>query len=672
MGQSAGQYPEMDELARLKRVRERFSLAVNHDKRDDEAAHEDLLMLVGGKNQWDERAVRERELAGRPLYTANRFPAMLAQITGEVRANPPAISCTPADADATPEAAEVFEGLIRSIERLSQGQQVYVETVEASAACGKGHMRIVPVYADDESFDVELRIRSIRNVHSVKWDPASVEFDKADANWCIVVSELDKKGFEEAYPQVGAAAWANAKANMRQMDGWRFGSDKVTVAEEWTVERQPFQRYRVAHVQQGFRVDPLTGIPGVIPPTFVEEIIDADPDGMIDGMMPEAYLALLQTEGWQVVQTRTAYRKKICMYLWGGDKQIAGPIEWYGGRIPIFTVPGRQTHVGSETVHYGVIRHSRDAQRLHNYARSADLELVAQAPKAPMLVADEQIDGHEDTWVLAQQRPVPYLPYNKVDGLGAPQERSGPSTNPGPSSLAQAGVVDMEDTTGIHGASLGKKSNETSGVAINARDQQTDTGTFVFIYNLRLIVESMGRELVTAIPHYYSAQKQLLILGQDDAPAVMNMAAVKLDRGKYHVIAKTGPAYATRREKGADLLMQMAQAAPPWAQPIIFKRVIRFIDMPDADEFIAELDMTGQMVGAIPPPPQQMAPPQIPGAPGAPPQAALPPNVIPMPQRGAPQGADPLASFAPASPPSAPAVRPVVGDTFTGAAPPGM
>lgn len=669
MGQSADDtQAAMDEAARLKRVRERFALAANHDKRDDEAAHEDLLMLVGGENQWDERAVRERKLAGRPLYTANRFPAMLAQITGEVRANPPAISCTPADADATPDAAEVFEGLIRSIERLSQGQQVYVETVESSAACGKGHMRIVPIYADDESFDVELRIRAIRNVHSVKWDPAAVEFDKSDANWCIIVSELDRKGFEEAYPQVGAAAWANAKAGMRQLDGWR-SNDKVTVAEEWEVVREPFQRYRVAHVAQGFRVDPMTGIPGVIPPTGVEEIIDADTDGMIDGQMPEAYLAQLQAEGWQVVQTRTAYRKKICMYLWGGEKQIAGPIEWYGARIPIFTVPGRQTHVGPETVHYGVIRHSRDAQRLHNYARSADLELVSQAPKSPVMVAEEQIDGHEDTWVLAQTRPVPYLPYNRVEGMGAPQERSGPGTNPGPASLASAGVVDMEDTTGIHGASLGKKSNETSGIAINARDAQTDTGTFVFIYNLRLMVESMGRELVSAIPHYYSAQKQIMILGQDDAPAVMNMAGIDLDRGKYHVIAKTGPAYATRREKGAELLMQMAQAAPPWAQPIIFKRVIRFIDMPDADDFVAELDAVGQMVGAMPPPPGQM--PQ--GMPGAPPMPGQPPsNVIPMPQRGPPQGADPLAGVAPVPPPGVPAARPVVGDTRMGAAPPGM
>lgn len=657
----------MDEAARLARAQKRFQTAQNATRRDDEEAHDDLLMRVGGENQWDPKAVQERKLLGRPLYTANRFPSTLAQITGEVRSNPPAISCAPADSDATPAAAEVFEGLIRSIERVSQAQQVYVEAVEAAATCGRGHMRIAPVYADDESFDVELRIRPIRDVLSVKWDPMAMEFDKSDANWCIVVSELSKDGFAEAYPDAGDAGWAAARLAQRQIDGWHAGAgDKVTVAEEWEVQRTPYTRYRVAHIRGGVAFQ--NGVPIQVQPSGQEVTLDGDEGGQtIDGQDAQLYLEQLRTEGWEVVQTRVAYKKKICMYLWGGANQLAGPIEWKGSRIPIFTVPGRQVFVDGQTVHEGIVRHARDAQRLHNWARSTDLEAVSQSAKSSPIVPDDAIEGYEDEWIAAQKKPVPFRRYKAKPNIPAPSDGEPINSNPGPNNLAQAGVFDFEDTTGVHAASLGKKSNESSGIAIAERDAQADTGTFVFIFNLRAMVESVGRELVAAIPHYYSTRKQIMILGQDDAPAIIELANVRLDLGKYHVIAKTGPAYATKREKAAEMMMNMSKAAPPWAQPLIFMRVVKMLDAPDADEFIEELRQVGQMVGALPAPPQPAMP-----QPGMPP-GQLPPNVTPFPQRGAPQGGDPLAGVdIPVSPPRVPAARPVVGDAQMGAAPPGM
>lgn len=632
--------------ARLQLTKDRFEVARSYDRREDEAMHEDALMLAGGENQWVEAAVRERKLSGRPMYTGNRFPAMLAQITGEIRKNRPGIVCRPADSDATSAAAEVFEGLIRSIERLSQARQVYARVGKSIAAVGKGHARIVPVYADDESFDVELRIRAIPNVHAVKWDPASKQDDKSDANWCLVTSEVDKKAFEEAYPQIGAAGWAKATTAQRKIDGWRSGeANKVTVCEHWEVKRTPFERYRISH------------------PEFSDtHMLDADGDGMIDGYPADEVLRMLTHEGFDIVQSRTAYKKSICMRLYGGEEEIAGPIYWMGQRIPIFTACGEITDCGDETIVHGIIRHAKDAQRLFNYARSADMELVSQAPKAPILIADKQIEGYEDEWVLSTRQPTPYLRYRQVPGLPAPSERSGPSTNPGPAKLAQDGIVDMQDVIGIHDASLGKRSNETSGVAIAERDAQADTGTFVYLDNLNLMIEAIGNELVNAIPKYYSTRRQIMILGRDDEPAIIELSQIDLALGKYHVICQTGPSFQSKREKAAQLFVEMSRAAPPWAQPIIFKRIAKLSDLPDAQEFIEELDQVGAMIGALPPPQSMPAPSGVPGAP--------PSNVTPFPQPGGP-APDPLAGIR-ASPPRVPAARPRVGDGPRPAAPPGM
>jgi hypothetical protein len=246
-------------------------------------------------------------------------------------------------------------------------------------------------------------------------------------------------------------------------------------------------------------------------------------------------------------------------------------------------------------------------------------------------------------------------------------------------------LTGIKDTTGIQDAAIGKRSNETSGIAIQARDAQVDTGTYVYLDNLNSTIESMGNELVSAIPHYYSARKQIMILGKDDAPAIMELDGIDLNLGKYHVICSRGPSYQSKREKAAEIMMQMSKAAPPWAQPSIFMRVAKLVDMPDADDFIAEIRTIGEMIGQLPPSqpqgmpgmPPGMMPPGMPGAPpgmppGMPPGAPPPNNVIPMPPRGAPQGADPLAGLSPVSPPRAPAARPVVGDARMGAAPPGI
>lgn len=670
-----------DEATRLKDVRDFVSAGKSRRLKNSEAMHEDLLMLAG--DQWNPQDAAERRKFKRPVFTGNLFPALIAQITGEIRRNKPGISCQAADAAATSEAAEVYEGIIRHIERVSFAPLVYSRVGKSVAACGEGHMRIVPVREDDEGFDTGLRIRAIKNVHSVLWDPGAQEPDKSDANRCVVFSEVDRKEFEEAYPQAGGAAWERASSQFRTIDGWCSDTGKITIAEEWRVTREPYERYRVVKAREA-QIVMSDGMPVWTEASNEETIIDGDVRKshaempMIDGVPEEQYLAALTSHGFELIDRRTAYKKKICMYLWGGNKQIAGPIEWMGSRIPIFTVYGEETDVGEDTIAHGIIRFGKDDQRAYNYARSAQLELVAQAPKSPILVADSQIDGHEDVWVLAQRQPVPYLPYNAVPGLGAPQERNGPQANSGPSELTALAQQGIKDTTGIQDAALGKRTNETSGVAIEARDAQVDTGTYVYLDNLNYGIEWIGNELVVAIPHYYSPREQILILGEDDSAKIINLAESGIAlKGKYHVICRRGPSYQSKRDKAAQLLMEMAKAAPPWAQPSIFMRVVKLIDIPDAEDFIAELRAIGEMIGQLPPSNAAPGMPGMPpGAPGGPqPQPGAPPsNVVPMPQRGGPpQGADPLAGIAPPLPPSnAPAVRPVVGDARMGAAPPGI
>lgn len=68
---------------------------------------------------------------------------------------------------------------------------------------------------------------------------------------------------------------------------------------------------------------------------------------------------------------------------------------------------------------------------------------------------------------------------------------------------------------GIYDASLGARSNETSGVAINARKRKGDVSTFNYVDNLSRAIRHAGRILVDMIPHVYSKERIIRVIYQD-------------------------------------------------------------------------------------------------------------------------------------------------------------
>ena len=68
---------------------------------------------------------------------------------------------------------------------------------------------------------------------------------------------------------------------------------------------------------------------------------------------------------------------------------------------------------------------------------------------------------------------------------------------------------------GLYDASLGARSNETSGRAIMARQREGDVSTFHFIDNVRRSIRHTGRILLDLIPRVYTGQRIVRVLGED-------------------------------------------------------------------------------------------------------------------------------------------------------------
>ena len=559
-----------DEGAFIEEARKRYDTAIDINEDNIERAKEDLRFVF--EDMWDERDRQQREAKqGLPCLEVNDFPQFISQVAGDVRINRPQINVHAVDSTDR-QVADVYEGLIRSIEQASGAHRVYADALEYGAlACGMGHWRLVPEFADDEAFNIDLRVRRIQNPLSVIWDHAAKNPDMSDARFCFVIKEMSREDFEEAYPNASATGYYTD----HRADGHWKTKHGVSLAEYWTVEK----------VQQTLC---LLGNGA----TVIKE--DQDPQVQMMAQM------------FPVLRERRVERKKVQMHIISGREVLEGPFEWPGQRIPIFTAWGRQGHVGERRVVKSLVHNARDSAKMYNYAASIEAERLAMAPKAKWLGTDAMFAGREHQWANANRISSDALTYT-VDPESPTGKPEMLPPIPVDAGLAQSRAVSSDDkkrTIGIFDASLGARSNETSGIAIQRRDQQADIANYVFVDNLNLAIEATGREMVNVIPKIYAGPRQLRILGPDleeSIVAVNQRNGVDITTGKYDVVIRSGPGFNTRRQEAADFYMRFVETNPQFA-PFVMPLILRNMDYPGWEEFEQVVQAAMQQMMQPPPP----------------------------------------------------------------------
>jgi predicted NBD/HSP70 family sugar kinase len=251
---------------------------------------------------------------------------------------------------------------------------------------------------------------------------------------------------------------------------------------------------------------------------------------------------------------------------------------------------------------------------MYNVAQSAIVERVMQAPKAPWAAPAEAVEGYEKIWQTANTANHSYLPYNHVDDNGNPipsPTRTQPATvETGLNQIAMGASDDIKSETGQYDASLGQKSNETSGKAIMARQREGDTATYHYVDNLARAVRHVGRIVLDMIPRVYDTQRAARIIGEDGEQSNVTLnpenpqalTEIKDDQGAlqrifnpnigtYDVYTSTGPSFTTRRVEAVEAMTQMTQANPQLWQ-VIGDLLVKNMDWPGADDMAKRLKLT--------------------------------------------------------------------------------
>jgi len=597
----------------LKVALERADEAYRHEADNMMEAYEDLAFKAG--DQWPAWAKQQRETQRRPILTINRVPQFVHQVTGDMRLMRPAIKATPADGLAKPEIAELISGMIRYIENRSEARVAYAIGADSQVSCGLGHWRVTTEYAQETTFNQEIRIVQIEDGISALWDPDAILPTREDALYCFVPVDMSREKFERLYPDAPVEDFADYDSRFHSY--W-FDADRVRVAEYW--EKREAVR-TLALMRDGSLLD-LTG--------WETDEIEA-----------------LQLSGRvQKIEERAGH--KIFRSLITLGHVLEGPTEWPGRMIPIVPVVGEEIRIGRKIVRHGLIRFLKDPQRLYNFARTTQAEYLALSPKAPFIGTDKNFEEHEDEWASANEQNWPYLRYtpDARNGNAPPQRQAPPMPSPGLSEAVQLAAEDMKGVTGIYDAGLGNRSNEASGVAIRARQYEGDVGTLQYADNFALAIRHTGRIVVDLIPHIYDTERMVQVQHADGAVdmVVINKALASPDLaeealadqgvlppvvdasgldmvgeehelarlalggraailndvtvGAYGIVLDMGPSFSTRREEARDGMEQLIKV--PGIGPLILDLYARAQDWPDASE------VADRLAAMLPPPIQAL------------------------------------------------------------------
>lgn len=542
----------------LKDMREEYEDDFTSDYENRTEAIEDKKFAAG--EQWDPQVLENR--AGLPCLVINTIPQFIAQLVGDFRQARNSIKVLPAENN-DKDVADVRADLIRSIEYKSRADRVYDAAFESEVTCGDGAFRVSVEYSKDDVFDQDLFIRPIEDAHAVIWDRMAVDPTMRDARHCYVEDKIPTKEFNRKWKDKNPSTLGQNQQVMLRRTGW-YDDHTVKVMEHWRmIER-----------------DKLLGL---------------FEDGSIHVIDKDSIEKVVAEHG-QPVKTRIAPCSYAQMHLVTGWDILAGPYEYKLSRLPIIRMTGRVTNIQGVRVRYGLVRFMKDSARLRNFWRSVAAEQLGYAPKAQWIGPESAFEGKEDAFRRAHLSRDPLLIYN--DDATAPPERVEP---PAPQMAlfneAQLNTQDMKDVTGIHDASLGIKSNETSGKAIMARQREGDISALTYYDNANAAILEAGDVINQLIPQIYDSTRIVRVIGQDEAPKLVkindpnDVNSPDLSVGKYDVALDTGPSYTTRRQEAAESMMNAVQVWPQLIQ-VAGDIIAKAQDWPGAEELSERIKKT--------------------------------------------------------------------------------
>lgn len=534
-------------------AKERFERAKSAWGEVYDAARDDLRFQSDDVYaQWDEREYNERIDTGRPVITVDQCSQFIHQVENDIRQNTPSINIIPAGDGADVETAEILKGFIRNIEYRSAADAAYDTASSFSVRCSIGFIRVDHDYVNDRDFRQELCIKRVVNPFACYIDPMSIEPDGRDAMFGFVIEPIKVREFKKRWPKFDAVCFTDVRDTIKE-------DDEINYAEYFEIVENEF------------------------------ELVQTE-DGAIGTKPPE---------GLRVVNSRVIKKRKVVRRLMSGQ-DVLEETTFPGKYIPIVPVYGEEAWQDGKRKLLSLIRKAKGSQRMLNLWKSLETEMLLKQPNAPVMVPEGAIEDYAQDWIKPNKSMA--LRYKQFAENGQPYnppQRLEPPTIPtGFVNASREAVDDIKATMGLYNASIGQRSNETSGKAINARKLEGDVATYHFGDNLVRSITQVGRILVCAIAEIHDVPQVIRTINKEDKPENVGINGERVEgqerdynltNAEYDVRVTTGASYTTARQEAAEFYTQVISRQPELmeiAGDLLFKNM----DFAGAPELAARME----------------------------------------------------------------------------------
>ena len=505
-------------------------------------------------SQWDDWLNQYTTLQYRGQFDVVR--PVVRKLVAEMRQNPIDVLYRPKDG-AAPDSADTLMGMYRTDMRHNSAKIAVNIAVREQIEAGYGAWRIVTEHEDQDPTSNNQVIRRIP-IHEasshVIWDSNSKLMDKSDAKHVTVIQPLSISGWESFAADYGFDA-DNLPDFQSPDSNWLFpwlNKDVVYVGEFYEVE----EKKETVFIYQ----DPFGGEPVSY---FKRDIADVIDELAESGMVKVGERKVKRCRVYKTILTSSTILKS--------RELIAGE------HLPIVPVYGEWGFAGDKEVFEGVVRLTKDGQRLRNMIMSFNADTVARTPKKKPFFWPEQIAGYEHMYSGTDD--YPYYLVNRTDENNGdlPAQPIAYMENP---EVSQASAYMLEAATNAvkEVSQLGVDSDAANGQVafdtVNQLNMRADLSTYVFQDNLATAMRRDGQIYASMVNDIYDVPRTVMTTLPDGSEKDVQLMSEVIDyqtgqsvvlndvRGRYETYTDVGPSFQSMKSQNRAEILELLGKVP--------------------------------------------------------------------------------------------------------------
>tara|TARA_R110002020_G_scaffold467655_1_gene691376 strand:+ start:12824 stop:14959 length:2136 start_codon:yes stop_codon:yes gene_type:complete len=521
------------------------------------AADDSLFAWV---TQWDDTYLAESDLGYRGEF--NILRKAMRQIITDLISNPISVDFDPVD-ETDDSAADIMDGMYRADMRNNTSQEAKKNANQEVVVCGVAAWELRNEWKTNRAGDerqVIKRYPLYEANNNVMWDPNAKLLDKSDATYVSCLVSYSEDGYKALQEELGSDAPASP-----------FAAPEISYVFPWISEDKKVHVSRFFHREKK-KVKYLTFVDMFgTEQTIKESDFKEYEDKFVD-------------EGFNLEGEKEVTRYVVTRYIVSGGGILETKVI-PGEHIPVIPQYGERQFVEGEEHYEGIVRLSKDPQRLRNFQMSYLADIVSRSPREKPIFTQEQIQGYEDMYeVSGPDNNYPYMKQNATDAQGNPLPVGpvgyikAPEVPPALSQSMMETRIAVDDVAGA-GLPADITDVDISGKALNALNKRLDMQSYTYQDNHKFamrrdgeVYASMARDVhdteqeITVVKIDGSASKETInksTIEYDEVEGVINNVLNDVSNMMFEVYADIGPAFESVKAQNKEEIKELLNGLTP-------------------------------------------------------------------------------------------------------------